>query len=171
MIVRMLVLGLLLLSLFLTEAVVVPGIDVYDVPPDLTVLAVVGLALVDGPATGTRFGFVAGLGRDLLAGPVALMGPWTLALLLVGYVAGSARPYVAGTELSAHAVVGAAAAAAAWFASGLLGLVLSSGSASFRDLLIRAMVAAGWALILAPVVCRVTQALAARVSISASTQP
>jgi hypothetical protein len=92
-------------------------------------------------------------------------------MLLVGYAAGSARPYLAGRELPAHVAVGGAAAGAAWLASGLLSLVLSTGAASFPDVVVQALVAAGWGLLLGPVVCRGAQALSARVPGAAPQQP
>lgn len=162
MILRVVVLSLLLVSALLVEAVVAPALSVFGVPPDLTVLAVVGLALDDGPSSGSRFGFAAGFARDLLASTSALMGPWTLALLLVGYLTGALRAVAPWSELTSQAIVGAGAAFTAWLVAGLLNVVLSTGAASIVDALLHALVAGGWGLVLAPVVSRLVQLVSAR---------
>lgn len=159
---RALVLGVFFVSLLLLEAVALPLVAIRGVAPDLTVLAVVGLGLCDGPSTGAKYGFLAGAIRDLLAPAAGLMGPWMLALLLVGYVAGTFRPFVTWSELPSHVAVGLLGAVGASVVSGLLNLVLTTGSHSLGDVVLRGLVAAGWALVLAPVVVRFSQ----RISLS-----
>jgi rod shape-determining protein MreD len=165
---RGLLLGLFVLTLFLLEAVVGPAVAVLGVPPDLATMAVVGVALMEGPGSGARFGFVVGFFRDLLGAAGGLMGPWMLALLLVGYLAGVARSYLDGAELRTHLWVGAAAAALAWTIAGSLSLLLASGAVAPTSMLLRTTVAAGWGAILGPAVCRLTQALVARVTVAPS---
>lgn len=171
MIVRVVVLTLMFAVLFLLEAVVAPAIAFENVPPDLTMLAVIGLALSDGPATGARVGFFAGAARDLLTSTTDLVGPWMLFGMLVGYGAGLLRPYVAWSELPSHVVVGTLGVVGAWLGVELLGFVLGTGAAAFTDVLARALVAGGWAIVLSPIVCRGVQALSARTTVAAPPAP
>lgn len=168
MIARWVVLGLLVLTLFLVEAVVGSAVAVFGIPPDLAAMAVIGLALVEGPASGARFGFAVGFFRDLLGAAGGLLGPWMLALLVVGYLAGVARAYSDGTELRTHLIVGAAGSALGWTIAGLLNLALLAGPVHLGDLMLRTVVAAGWGAVLGPAVCRLTQALVARVTVASS---
>lgn len=171
MIVRVIVFTLVFALLFLLEAVVAPVIAFEGVPPDLSMLAVVGLALSDGPATGARVGFFAGMARDLLTSTTDPIGPWMLFGMLLGYGAGLLRPYVAWSELPSHAVVGTLGVAGAWLGVELLGFVLGTGAATASDVLARAVVAGGWAIVLAPIVCRGVQALSARTAVAAPPAP
>lgn len=186
MIVRWSAIVLLLLTFVLVEAVIAPALAVRGVPPDLTVLAVVGVALRDGPAAGARVGFVAGLLRDALAASGGLMGPWILALLMVGYAVGVVGPYVVRGSLATRALLGGAGALGAWLIAGGLDLALGSGSvhataigtvgsagptvASLRELGIQALVAAAWGVVLGPLVGGVTQRLWDRTGTAAAPQ-
>lgn len=171
MILRAIVLTLLYAVLFLLETVVAPAIAFENVPPDLTMLAVVGLALSDGPATGARAGFLVGTARDLLASTTDLIGPWMLFGMLLGYGAGLLRPYVAWSELPSHVAVGTFGVAGAWLGVEALGFVLGTGAAAPTDILTRAVVAGGWAVVLSPIVCRGIQALSARTAVAAPPTP
>lgn len=171
MIIRAVVLTLLFAVLFLLEAVVAPAVAFENVPPDLTMLAVVGLGLSDGAATGARAGFLAGTARDLLTSTTDLIGPWMLFGMLLGYGAGLLRPYVAWSELPSHVAVGALGVAGAWLGVEVLGFVLGSGAADPADIVTRVVVAGGWALVLAPIVCRGAQALSARTTVTAPPAP
>lgn len=63
-----------------------PYLAIGHVVPNFMLLAVVTLALVEGPGAGAAVGFASGLMFDLLgAGPV---GPMTLVLTVTGYLAG-----------------------------------------------------------------------------------
>ena len=176
MILRGVAYGLLLATLLLVETVVGPAVAVRGVGFDLTVLAVVGVGSAEGPAAGARFGFAAGLLRDLLAGAVGLLGPWMLAFLIVGYVAGVLRAYLAWEEITASALLGGAGALVAALVAGLLQVLLVGGDVTagelqsgggrsagvVLELLLRVLVTTGWAVVLAPVVVRGTHRLAVR---------
>jgi rod shape-determining protein MreD len=76
-----------LLGAVLLQVAIAPRIAVFGVVPDLLLLVVITLALVEGPTAGAVVGFAAGLLTDLVAtGPI---GPSALVLSLVGYFAGS----------------------------------------------------------------------------------
>lgn len=168
MILRTAVLGSVLLTMMLVESVVGPAVAVLGVAPDLTVVAVVCLALADGRTAGARFGFVAGLARDLLVPLTGLMGPWTLGLLFVGYLAGVLRSLAIGSALPGRMIAGASGAALASIVAGLLTLILGAGPASAPDVARRTMLVALWAAVLTPLVCRLVQTVTGRASSGAS---
>ncbi|TMR88594.1 rod shape-determining protein MreD [Nonomuraea basaltis] len=56
--------------------------------PDLVLLAVVGVALARGAASGAILGFFAGLLIDIMPPTAHLLGQYAFVLALVGYVAG-----------------------------------------------------------------------------------
>lgn len=69
----------------------------FGVAPDVILVVVISLALLEGPALGAISGFGAGFLRDLLLeAPKGMTG---LAYLVVGYVVGSIRPYVQSTSV------------------------------------------------------------------------
>jgi len=71
----------------LLQAALAPHLAIFGVVPNLLYLAVVTVALVEGPAAGCVAGFAAGLLHDLLtSGPI---GPAALVLTLIGYFAGT----------------------------------------------------------------------------------
>ncbi|MBA2528472.1 MAG: rod shape-determining protein MreD, partial [Euzebyales bacterium] len=53
--------GTVLLTALLLQTVVLPAVAVAGWRPDLVGLTVVAFALADGPDTGARYGFTAGL--------------------------------------------------------------------------------------------------------------
>lgn len=76
-----------ILGAALLQVAIAPYIAVGSIVPNLLLLVVVTLALVEGPRAGASAGFAAGLVFDLLgSGP---MGPMALVLTVVGYVTGS----------------------------------------------------------------------------------
>ncbi|MCL2024223.1 MAG: rod shape-determining protein MreD [Coriobacteriia bacterium] len=78
--------ALTLLVALLLQILVAPYIAIWGVSPNFLMIAVVIMALVEGPNAGTVLGFIAGLLFDLLGvGPV---GPMALVLAVTGYVAG-----------------------------------------------------------------------------------
>ena len=62
------------------------------VAPDLALLLVIGAALVRGPTYASLVGFAAGLVLDLAPPADHTAGRWALALVLVGYFTGLAKP-------------------------------------------------------------------------------
>lgn len=162
MIVRMAALSLVLLSALLLQSVVTPAASIGSVRPDLLLLTVVGLALEDGPGTGVRYGFAAGLTLDLLSGVTSLVGISTLLLMLIGYAVGLLRPYLAGNGIPGQVVVGAAAGAISVLGTGLLQALLGFPDQVFTELAGTALIAAGYAALLSPFVCQAVQAVSRR---------
>ncbi|MDZ4064403.1 MAG: rod shape-determining protein MreD [Coriobacteriia bacterium] len=76
-----------ILGAALLQVAIAPYIAIGGVVPNLLLLVVVTLALVEGPRAGASAGFAAGLAFDLLgSGP---LGPMALVLTVVGHVTGS----------------------------------------------------------------------------------
>lgn len=99
-------------------------VTLFGITPDLILVVVISLALLEGPVVGAASGFAGGLLRDLLlAAPKGVGG---LAYLIVGYAVGSIRPYVPSTSVLVPAV-GIFAGSVAGSALYLLLLVLLGG--------------------------------------------
>ena len=79
------------------------------VVPDLVLLVVLGTALVRGPDYAAAVGFGAGLVLDLTPPADHTAGRWALALLLVGYLTGLAKPDGGVSKLGALLMAAAAA--------------------------------------------------------------
>lgn len=76
-----------ILGALLLQVAIAPHLAIAGIVPNLLMLVVVTLAMVEGPRWGAGAGFVAGLAFDLIGtGPIGAMA---LVLTLVGYVAGS----------------------------------------------------------------------------------
>ena len=163
MILRGIAFGLVLITALLLQTVVAPAAVVAGVAPDVVVLTVLVLALSEGPGTGMRYGFAAGLALDLLATGDAIVGTSALVLLGAGYVAGSVRPFLTGSELVGHIVVGAVGSGLVVAARALLELLLGLDLRDPLTVVVEIIVTSGWAAVLAPILSlllgRVTRAL------------
>lgn len=159
---RLGMMSLLLLTVLLVATGVTPAIAVAGWRPDVVALAVIAFAMADGPSTGARFGFAAGLGVDLLAGPAQIVGLSALVLLTVGYVVGVLRAYVTGTALAAQVLLGAAGTALAVAGYGLLAMLLDTAPARFLGPLEAAAWTALYSAVVAPFVIGPITALARR---------
>jgi rod shape-determining protein MreD len=78
--------ALALIVATILQASIAPYMAIFGVAPNFILLVVVVLALLEGPVVGCTAGFFGGLALDLLGDSV--VGPYALALTLVGYVAG-----------------------------------------------------------------------------------
>ena len=87
--------------------------------PDLVLLAVVALALVNGSLTGLVTGFFAGLVTDIVPPADHTIGRYALIYCLIGYVCG-----LAAAEMERSPVLPFAAVAAGAFAGSLLDAVV-----------------------------------------------
>lgn len=163
MIARVGMMGLVLLTAVLLHTVALPPFAIAGWRPELVTLTVVAFALADGPGTGARYGFVAGLAADLLSDGGHLVGISALVLLAVGYLAGLARPYLAGTTLAGQILVTAAASSLAVVAHGMLALFLDFSTFTAATLLQGALVVGLYNAALTPVVVRPLLALSRRV--------
>lgn len=130
MIPRLVMMAAVLVTALLLSTVVLSALTWGMWRPDLIVLTVVGFALADGPGTGARYGFVAGLAVDLLSTGSQLVGTAALVLLLVGYTAGVVRPYLSTAGLVGQVAVAAVASVAAVLAYGLLSQLLEVASST-----------------------------------------
>ncbi len=142
--------ALVLVTALLLQTVVAPAVAVAGVVPDLVVLTVLVLGLLEGPGSGLRYGFAAGLAVDLLASGDTILGTSALVFLLVGYAAGAARPYLAANELLGQTLASAAGSAAIVLLSRLLEVVLGVDGPDVVSLLLEAVGVAVWAVLLAP---------------------
>lgn len=89
--------------------------------PDLVIVLVVCVALVDGPNTGVVFGFTAGLALDLLSQHP--LGVLALVLAVFGYVVGSGRDRLGSSWWVPVVLTGCAAVATPIAVGALLALV------------------------------------------------
>lgn len=94
---RLAIFSLVMLTAVLLQTTVFPRVKLFGVEPDLILVVVISLALLEGPTTGATAGFGGGLLKDLLLdAPTGITG---FSHLLVGYAIGSIRPYVQSTSV------------------------------------------------------------------------
>jgi rod shape-determining protein MreD len=84
---RVLPTALVVLAALVLQVALAPHLAIGGAVPNFLLLAVIAVALMEGPKYGTLAGFVAGLSFDLIGtGPI---GPMALVLCVVGFVVGS----------------------------------------------------------------------------------
>lgn len=159
---RLILLFIVLLVALLVQTVIAPVFAVGGWPPDLVLLTVVAFALADGPGTGARYGFSAGLMADLLSGGSQLAGITALVFLLVGDGIGRLRPYLSGTGHIGEAALGGLAGAVSYAAFGGLSLLLDLGQFTPLLLLEGILATAIWTALLTPLVSRPLAAVSRR---------
>lgn len=155
-------LGVVLFTALLLQAVVAPAFGVGGWKPDLVLVTVVALAMADGPATGARYGFVAGLSADLLSGGTALVGINALVFLLVGDGIGRMRQYMVGTGKVGELAMGAVGGAAGFGLAGALSLLLDMQQFTPLLLLQGLISTALWTALITPLVSRPLRAVSRR---------
>lgn len=141
-------------TLLLFATVIAPSIAVFGQRPDLLVLMVIAVAYHDGPASGARAGFTAGLVGDLLSSASGPVGVGALVMLLLGYAVGILRPYLSGTALAGQLAVAAGGTAVAVLGYGFLGLLLDVTPVDPMLALQTAITVALYNAVLAPFVFR-----------------
>ena len=154
MIARVAALGLVLFTALLLQAVVAPALSVGGWKPDLVLVTVVALAIADGPGTGARYGFFAGLSSDLLSGGTQLVGISALVFLLVGDGLGRMRQYMVGTGKVGELAMGAVGGAVGFGVSGTLSLLLDLQQFTLPLLLQGLVSTALWTAVLTPLLSR-----------------
>lgn len=159
---RVLALGVVLFTALLLQSVVAPALAVAGWRPDLVLLTLVALAIVDGPGTGARYGFMAGLSADLLSGGTHLVGITALVMLLVGDALGRLRPYLSGTGHIGEAAMGAVAGAVSFGMYGGMSLLLDLREFTPAVLLQGIVATAVWTGLLTPLMVRLAAAISAR---------
>lgn len=151
MVARVVMMAVVSMIALLLQTVVMPVFEVLGWRPDLITLTVVGFALADGPQVGVRYGFAAGLMRDLASGGGQL-GLSSLVLLLVGWMAGQSRRHITATAVGGQMAVGGIASASALLLEGVLGALLGVGQQGALVLLVGTAVIGLYNAALAPVV-------------------
>lgn len=164
MISRIAAFGAVMFAALLLQTVVAPTFAVGGWRADLLLVTVVGFALADGPATGARYGFTAGLAADLLSGGSALVGLTALVFLLIGDGVGRLRPYLSGTERAGEAATGAVAGAVGFGISMALSMLLDVRQLGAQTLLEGIVATAAWTALLTVVLSRPLAALSRRFS-------
>lgn len=161
---RIVVMGTVLLVAMLVQMVVAPGLSVAGWRADLVLVTVVAFALADGPATGARYGFIAGLATDLLSGGSHLLGLSALVYLLVGDGIGRLRPYLLGTARAGELALGAIAGAVAFGIYGGLSALLEVRQLGVSTLVQGVAATAVWTGLLAPLLSAPLASLSRRFS-------
>lgn len=162
MIARVTMMAIVLLTALLLATVVLPAVTFGVWRPDLVVLTVVAFAVADGPGTGARYGFVAGLAVDLLSTGTHLVGTAALVLLLVGYLSGTVRPYLSATGLVGQIALAGVATTLTVLAFGLLGQLLEVAAITPLAAVGSALATGIYSALLAPLVLPPVAALSRR---------
>src|SRR6266487_231157 len=144
---RTLLLGALIALSLVLESTLLAHLRVGGVHPDLLVIVVIAVAMVDGPVTAATFGFAAGLVSALV-------------YTVIGFGVGVGRVYVTSSSALLHLLLaGVASFASVWLA----GLVLRVFDLSSWDFLLRAApLVALYNLLLTPLVYPPVRALLER---------
>lgn len=133
---RRLGLAALLLVAVVLQSAVVERLPLPGSPPDLVLVLVVVVGLLEGPRTAMLTGFAGGLLADLLSDHQ--LGRLALAYVLVGFVAGLLQDDAGGSAVVVPAVVGAGGAALAVLVFAGHGVLLDdarvTGGALWRSL-------------------------------------
>ena len=149
----------LVLLAMLVKTVVLPHIALGFYRPDVVVMVVAAVALLEGTDTGLRLGFGAGLAQDLVSGGAALVGVGAIVLMAVGYGAGRLKPFIVSAPRSGTVVVVGTAAAAATFGSGMLGRFLGTVSVGVPTVVAATITVGLYSALLSPLVATPAQKL------------
>lgn len=149
MIVRAGVIGLLLVTAALLQTAFVPLVVLGGFRPDLLLLVTVAFALHDGPATGVRVGFSAGLLMDLLLNESAA-GLSALVYVGVAYAVGVVRPYLAHESMTAPLLLAFLSGLVATGGYGLLSRLMGDQRFTFELVASASLFVAFFNTILAP---------------------
>jgi rod shape-determining protein MreD len=120
---RVLFAVLLLVAALAVQLAVLSRLPLPGATPDLVLLAVVSLALANGPGFGLVCGFAVGLATDLVPPADHAVGRWALVLTLVGYFAGLAQGETRRSAFVPLFVVALSAAASVLLYAGLGALI------------------------------------------------
>lgn len=155
---RVLLLGAVIVVSLVLESTLLSHLRVGGVHPDVLVIAVIAVAMTDGPVVAAVFGFVAGLTADLLF--ANQVGISALVYTVIGFGAGMGRAWISSTSTPLHLLLaGLASFVSVWLA----GLVLRVFDLSSWDYLLRtAPMVALYNLLLTPFVYPPVRALLRR---------
>lgn len=158
-------LALVVLTALLLDSVILAPLAVAGAGFEIVVLTAVAVGLEDGPEAGMRYGFAAGLVSDLVSG--GLVGLGALVLLLVGFTAGRARPFLTlPLSLPAQALAGAAGVAAAVLLTAALTALVDPAVVTFAGTLQTGVIGAGLNGLAAPLVIRPVAAVCRRTGLA-----
>ena len=143
--------ALLVFTAALLQTALLPHLAIAGFRADLLLLATVAFAFHDGPLAGVYVGFVSGLLADLLVS-TAPVGLYALILLVVGYLVGVVRPYLAPRSASAPLAIAAAGALVATGGYGLVARALGAERFSMPLIARSTLVVAVYSMLLAPLV-------------------
>lgn len=167
MISRVLVVGALVTLLLVVQTAVLPVITIAGYRPDVVLLFVVAVAVVDGAEPGVRVGFVGGLATDLLL-QTSAVGVAALSYSLVGYGVGLARPYLAPQSLTAPLVLAFSGSLVGQLLLGVLGRALGGQQAPLRFVVATALLVGVLHGLLVPFALRLARLLSERFPAEAS---
>lgn len=156
---RVAAMAVLVLAALLLKTIVLPTFAVAGFRPDVLVVVLVGVGLMEGPDTGLRMGFLAGLAQDLVSGGDALVGLWALVLMAVGWVAGQARPYIATSQRVGAILLCGVLSAVATLGYGVLGRLFAVVGVTWGQVLFGALVVGLYSCLIAPLVLRPTRSV------------
>jgi len=118
--------AVLLLTAAIVQVTVVNPLDLPGGGPDLVLLVLIPLAMVQGPLSGAVTGFLAGLMVDLVPPAAGHVGSWAFVLCLAGFLAGQVR---FDSRRSALLVLGVVAGMSAFVVLAHAGIAVLFGEA------------------------------------------
>ncbi|MCU0266132.1 MAG: rod shape-determining protein MreD [Actinomycetia bacterium] len=159
---RVLLATVLLGTAVVLQTVVLSRLPLPGATPDLVLLVVVGLALVQGPVSGLLTGFAGGLLLDLVPPADGAVGRWALVLCLAGLVAGRYADAVERSTILPLVVVAGLAAGSLLLYAGL-GWLLGDPRVTLAAVARTLPTAVLYDVLLTPFVVPAVMALARRV--------
>ncbi|MEE8602803.1 rod shape-determining protein MreD [Euzebya tangerina] len=148
--------GLILVALLL-KTTLLPTFAFLSFRPDVLIVMVVAVALVEGADMGIKLGFAAGLAQDLISGQAALVGLGALVVMGAGYAAGRMKPYIAASERTGSIALCGALSGAGTLVAGLLGLMFGVIEPSLPRVLLATVVVGLYSALVSPLVLRPTR--------------
>jgi rod shape-determining protein MreD len=153
--------AVLLATAVVVQTVVLSPLPLPGATPDLVLLVVVGLALVQGPNSGAVVGFAGGLLLDIVPPADDQVGRYALVMALVGWFAGRAADAAQGSATVPLFVV-AIASAGSLLAYALVGFLLGDVRVTAGEVLAALPAVVLYDVALAPFVVPLVMRLARR---------
>lgn len=157
---RILLVGMVIVTGLLLETTVLGVRTLGGTQPELVLLIVIALAMVEGPVAGAVAGFTGGFATDLLLDLPA--GLSSFVFTSVGYSVGALREHYEGATAWFPIVIAGLATATGVLGYGVMLLIFGNGAIAPLELLRHAGLAAAYSMLLAPFVVPLVRKLAAR---------
>lgn len=154
---RYIVMGVTIGLALVLKTSLLPSFAILQVRPDLIALVIVAFALTEGPDTGMRLGFAAGLVQDFLGGPATVVGTGALCGLIIGWAAGASRPFIAANVEFGSLAVAFAGAMVMSGGQAIVAGLLGANDLSLGTLLLLALGTGLYSVVVAPLVIWVTR--------------